>query len=174
MNDLIDAVYNYFRGTRFVSEQVFIDVPSSGQERSVERAIIIEKLDNTVPITLEKKVGDKRQQQREAREAKEFAEAADKIPHDPHHYMVQQVKNKKKTYVVAPNQMRRPRQLLSKATIKLYIKDVASREGKFNAVWLVKVLPPSNRRTLLSKNTAWPPIFRPILTLCSKRCRLRC
>ncbi|KAJ3343797.1 hypothetical protein HDU91_000340, partial [Kappamyces sp. JEL0680] len=130
LNDLIDAVYNYFRGTRFVSEQVFIDVPSSGQERSVERAIIIEKLDNTVPITLEKK--------REAREAKEFAEAADKIPHDPHHYMVQQVKNKKKTYVVAPNQMRRPRQLLSKATIKLYIKDVASREGKFNAVWLVK------------------------------------
>ncbi len=139
LNDLVDAIYYYFRGNRFESEVVFLDVPSSGLERSVERGTIIEKVDNTVPITLEKKVSDKRQQQRDAKEAAELAAEGSKIPNDPHHYVVRLIKNKSKTYVVAPNQMRRPRQLLSKITIKGYIKDVATKENRASSIWKVKV-----------------------------------
>ena len=135
MNDLIDEVYDYFRGTRFVTENVFVDVPAaSGSDRSVERAVILEKLPNTTPTTLEKKV-DKRQAAREAREA---AEDNSRVPDDVYHYKIQLLATKT-IYIVAPNQMRRPRQILSKITLKKYIKDVAKKDKWIGAPWIVKV-----------------------------------
>jgi hypothetical protein len=135
MNELIDTIYDYFRGTRFVDELVFIDVPSHKHERSVERAIIRDKLPNTEPLTLEKKVGDKRQMQRELREAKEDMS---RVPDDPHHYRVQLVNNPSKEFVCLPSQIRRGRQALSKMTFKKFIKEVATKEKWIGSPWQVK------------------------------------
>lgn len=121
-----------------MSEHVFVDVPTtSGSDRSVERAVILEKVANTVPITLEKRVGDKRQIQRELREA---AEDNSRVPEDHYYYRIQLFAKPNKVYVVAPNQMRRPRQILSKITLKKYIKDVAKKDKWIGAPWIVKVL----------------------------------
>lgn len=139
MLELVDIIYDYFRGTRFVSEYVYVDIPTSvsSNERSVERALIVEKLPNTVPTTLEKKANDKRQMQRDAREA---MEDMSRVPDDPFHYRIQLANRTHKEFIVLPNQMRRPRQVLSKNTFKRYLKDVAKKEGKsFGAPWVVKV-----------------------------------
>ncbi|KAI8895160.1 ATP-utilizing chromatin assembly and remodelling N-terminal-domain-containing protein [Globomyces pollinis-pini] len=135
IGELVDYIYDYFRGTRFVDEMVFIDVPTSGSERSVERAYIKEKVPNTTPITLEKKLHDKRQLQRELRELKEDNS---QVPEDNNHYRIQLVNFPTKEYIVAPNQMRRGRQSLSKQTFRKYIKEVASKDRWLNAPWIVK------------------------------------
>ncbi|KAJ3315236.1 hypothetical protein HDV04_003629 [Boothiomyces sp. JEL0838] len=135
LNDLVDHIYDYFRGTRFVNEYVYIDVPTAGAERSVEKAIILEKLDQSVPVTLEKKVGDKRQMQREAREAREDNS---RVPDDPHHYRIQLCSAPSKEYIVLPGQMRRGRQQLSKQTFKKYVKEVATKDKWVGSPWHVK------------------------------------
>jgi hypothetical protein len=135
LNELVDTIYDYFRGTRFVDEIVFVDVPSQGNERSVERAMIREKLPNTVPVTLEKKIGDKRQMQRELREAREDMS---RVPDDPHHYRIQLLNNPSREYVCLPAQMRRGRQALSKQTFKKFIKEVATKEKWIGSPWQVK------------------------------------
>jgi hypothetical protein len=132
----VDEVYDYFRGTRFADEEVFVDIPTAGTDRSVERARIMEKLPNTVPITLEKRLNDKRQIQRDLREAKEAGTS--KVPEDPHHYRIKLLNKNQATYIVAPGQMRRGRQTLSKMTFKKYIKEVATRERNIS-YWQVKV-----------------------------------
>lgn len=131
LGEVVDLVYDYFRGTRFESEAVFVDIPSSGVERTVEKAIIIEKLTNDVEITLEKKEGDKRQMQREAKEALEDSR---NVPVDLYHYRIQ-LQSNHKVFVVSPSQMRRPRQVLSKNTFKRYIKEVARKD---KVKWVVK------------------------------------
>jgi hypothetical protein len=135
LNELVDTVYDYFRGTRFVNELVFVDVPSSGNDRSVEKAIIREKLDNSVPLTLEKKPGDKRQMQRDLREAREDMS---RVPEDNHHYRIQLANNPAREFICLPGQMRRGRQALSKQTIKKYIKEVATKEKWIGSPWQVK------------------------------------
>ncbi|KAJ3274604.1 hypothetical protein HDV01_002446 [Terramyces sp. JEL0728] len=135
LNDLVDHIYDYFRGTRFVNEYVYIDVPTAGAERSVEKAIILEKIDQTVPVTLEKRVGDKRQMQREAREAREDNS---RVPDDPYHYRIQLCSMPSKEYIVLPGQMRRGRQQLSKQTFKKYVKEVATKDKWIGSPWHVK------------------------------------
>jgi ATP-utilising chromatin assembly and remodelling N-terminal len=134
LSELVDTIYGYFRGTRFVTEHVFVDIPSAGVERSVERAVITEKLPNTVPVTLDKNL-DKRQLQREAREALEDNR---RVPEDVFHYRVSVV-SKPKEYIIGPTQMRRPRQMLSKITFRNYIKDVAKKDKQLGSPWIVKV-----------------------------------
>jgi hypothetical protein len=86
--ELIDQLYDYFRGTRFVGELVFVDVPTAtGNERQVERAFIREKLPNTEPITLEKKLNDKRQMARDLKDEQDIDMS--KVPEDHHHYRIQ-------------------------------------------------------------------------------------
>ena len=133
---MVDYIYDYFRGTRFVGEYVFVDVPLSESDKAVERAIIKEKLDSHVPITLEKKSGDRRQQQRDLRMEQEDVT---KVPEDNHRYLIQLLNNPSKEYVILPTQMRRSRQALSKVTIKKYIKDVAIKEKFVGSPWYVKV-----------------------------------
>ena len=135
LNELVDTIYGYFRGTRFVTENVFVDVPSAGAERNVERAVITEKLPNTVPLTLMKNLADKRQIQREAREA---LEDNSRVPEDHFHYRVS-LTGKSKEYIIGPTQMRRPRQMLSKITFRNYIKDVAKKDKQVGSPWVVKV-----------------------------------
>ena len=115
---------------------VFVDVPTTANDRLVERAIIREILPSTEPITLEKKVGDKRQLQREMREAREDMS---RVPYDGNHYRIQLVSNPTIEYVVTPTQMRRGRQVLSKQTFKKFVKESASREKIVGSYWVVKV-----------------------------------
>lgn len=74
--ELVDYLYDYFRGNRFVGELIFIDLASSaGVDRQVERAFIREKLSNEIPTTLEKRVNDKRQMARDAKEEQDIENA---------------------------------------------------------------------------------------------------
>ena len=133
LNELVDQIYDFFRGTRYVDEVVFIDVPTAA-DRIVERVVIREKLPNSTPITLERRA-DKRQIQRELRESREDMS---RVPHDDHHYRVQLVNNPTVEYIVLPNQMRRGRQVLSKQTFKKFVKESASREKVVGSHWIVK------------------------------------
>jgi hypothetical protein len=119
-----------------VNEYVYVDVPTNGTDRAVERAMITEKLPNTTPATLERRVGDKRQIQRDLREAREDNS---RVPDDHHHYRIQLVNNPTREFIVAPNQMRRGRQTLSKQTFKKYVKEVAKKEKWIGSPWIVKV-----------------------------------
>lgn len=154
LNELVDTIHDFFRGTRFVDEFVFIDVPQSASDRAVERAIIKEKLPNTVPVTIEKKVGDKRQMQRELREAKDDMS---RVPEDHHHYRVQLVSHPDREYIVTPSQMRRGRQSLSKITFKKYIKEVATKEKWVGSPWMVKVFK-INQPNLLARYNINPNV----------------
>ena len=141
----MDQIYDFFRGTRYVDEMVFVDVPTSASDRVVERAIIREILPNTEPITLERKA-DKRQMQREM---KELQHDMSRVPIDSNHYRIQLVNNPSTFYVVAPAQMRRGRQVLSKQTFKKFVKESATREKVVGSYWVVKVLKTNLRVSLL-------------------------
>ena len=137
LSDLIDSVYYHFKGNRFIGELIFVDVPTAGMDRCVERAFIREKLMSDIPLTLEKRIGDKRQMARDAKD--EVDVDSSRIPEDPHHYRIQLLNYPERQFIVSPNQMRRDRQSLSKISFKKYIKDAATKEKWLGSPWHVKV-----------------------------------